>query len=426
MTKQETPNKMDGKTKKTKTTSTTTMMLFVVVLVLFLLVEESAAYPKGSRPSRNANSRARWSSKPPTSVPWRNYDPEAHSRVEVVKPLSLNSTNLRVLALDGGGIRGLLSSRILVAVEKKIQVKTGDPSAKIGDYFDVISGTSVGGIAALALMSGYNASQITEIWYNNADNIFGSAMQQWFGPSIDSAYNPTGLEQVLRHYLGNTTRMTQAFSERSFAIVSFDSAFSGSAVFTRQSTLQNGDFYSWQVGRATSAAPTYFPTAFISSLDGRNFTFIDGGVMANDPALIALSVAAEDYPGVTLNSTVLLSVGTGITDAIVEGYHDWGYEPWFMDGDIIDLIFNGPMYAVEDTVSRLFRQAASSSRYLRVQYSQNQGINGDLLSNCQKADFALDNVEPRNLDLLILCGDQIATAYSSSLDKIVDLLIQKK
>lgn len=400
------------------------LLTVVIVVMMVMMAQVAEAYPKNTK--RNINMRER-RSKPPPSQPWINPHDESEEKRSGVKldplPFNQNQTYLRVLAMDGGGIRGLLSSRILVAVEEKIKEKTNNPNAKLSDYFDVISGTSVGGIAALSLLAGYNASQITEIWYSNANNIFGSSMAQWMGPAIDSAYSPEGLEKVLQHYLGSETLMSKTYSNRSYAIVSFDCGYSGSAVFTRSSVVENGDFFSWQVGRSTSAAPTYFPTAFITSQTGKNFTFIDGGIIANNPSLIALSVAAEDFPRVSISSTVLLSIGTGIIDTLVQGYHDWGYEPWFFDGDLIDLVFNGPMYAVEDTVSRLFNQAGTPSQYLRVQYSQNTGINGLLLPDCQKADFTLDDVDPSNLNLLVSCGDQIAAAYSSSLDQIVSYLV---
>jgi len=344
---------------------------------------------------------------------------------------------LRVIAIDGGGVRGILATQILVALEQKIQKRVG-PWARINDYIDVIGGTSTGGIMALALLDGLNATAVAQMWVESgtlsltrlslatapsprptAPIIFSKSMRNFLGPSVYSAYKPSNLEQRLQNVLG--TKLMSSYSAKSYAIVAFDIGNSQAGIFTRDSVNERGDFLAWKVGRATSAAPTYFPTAFISAENGVNYTYVDGGIMANSPAAIVLNVAEHDFPSYRFEQTVLLSIGCGNEDVLVSGYQDWGYTPWFTQGKIVDLMVYAPQIAVDESMARRFGNANIPDQYARIQYDKRS--TPVKLPACQSANFAMDNIDEKNLYLLQLCGQQVAQANDAVLERFADYFV---
>lgn len=242
---------------------------------------------------------------------------------------------VRALAIDGGGIRGYIAALVLADLEKRAQT----PAAKL---FDLIAGTSTGGIIGIGLAAGMTADELAQFYPNYGRRIFGGAERpEWqkhlIGPGAtfmesmsqsartvgapwggnkkfggNSRHSAVGLEGVLKEVLGERQLSEVAVP---LVVTSFDGATSQPIVFSSRDAQQDHslDLPLWIAARATSATPTYFPPCEFQWA-GRARRFIDGGVWANNPSAVALSEAAAltSARQLTASSVLLVSLGTGM------------------------------------------------------------------------------------------------------------------
>lgn len=227
----------------------------------------------------------------------------------------------RVLSIDGGGIRGIIPASLLVALDDKGAL----PS------FDLVAGTSTGGIIAAGLAAGVKPATIVDLYVNSGAEVFS---KNPIGGVFDCWYYADRLEKKLQTIFG-AKRLSDLHAAPELLIPSYCVALpagvtdengvtqgAASVVFRswKARADKSYDWPLWQVCRATSAAPTYFPPANIE----RNHLCIDGGVFANNPAMCAFAAALSLWPGETVK---LLSLGTGTqVDAIHAG--EWGAMQW--------------------------------------------------------------------------------------------------
>jgi patatin-like phospholipase/acyl hydrolase len=240
-----------------------------------------------------------------------------------------NKTTVRILNLHGGGIRGYMSATVLA----RFCTEAGINPNKLYEAFDIISGTSIGGIQALGYANGTSPSEFKTLIENNATTIFNyGTFVPWvisrstyalavlmgltgypytyMGQTIYSMYESGGLQTVLTSVLGANTLLSNIPGK--VIIPSWDVDESKSVFFsniTGHSPLLIGDTKNAvSVGLCTSAAPTYFQ---IQTLDGHSYS--DGGVFQNNPVGTVLSVARRIYPNAT--RFCILSIGTGVSNA---------------------------------------------------------------------------------------------------------------
>jgi patatin-like phospholipase/acyl hydrolase len=207
--------------------------------------------------------------------------------------------------MDGGGMRGLFEARVLAALEASL----GRPLASA---FDLVAGTSTGGIVALGLtVAGLPAAEIGDLYERHGPRIFRSIpVVTWLRQFVVSRYDRDGLDETLRDELGDarlssaaTRVVVPAFSLAQRDIVWFDSAPRGRP--GARVKVAPGDPLARDVAAATSAAPTYFDPARVGGLDGE---WLDGGVGADDPTPFAMALALHDRRD---EDVVVLSIGTG-------------------------------------------------------------------------------------------------------------------
>jgi patatin-like phospholipase/acyl hydrolase len=205
----------------------------------------------------------------------------------------------QILALDGGGVRGLFSAAILSFVEQ-------DLATKITDHFDLIVGTSTGGIIALGLGLGLEPRDLVEFYARNCPEVFRNPFRyrsglHWFRRK----YSPVPLATALQRMLGE--RLFGESNKR-LVIPAYNLGDDNVYLFRtpHHKTLRR-DFRvpAWRVALATSAAPTFFPAC--SEID--RLRLIDGGVWANNPAMVGL-VEAVGTLGVDIRDIRILSIGT--------------------------------------------------------------------------------------------------------------------
>ncbi|MBW3550692.1 MAG: patatin-like phospholipase family protein [Proteobacteria bacterium] len=219
----------------------------------------------------------------------------------------------RILSLDGGGIRGLVSCLWLAGVEDAL-LKAGKPG--VLKSFDLLAGSSTGAVIACGMGIGLSPTQLAELYRAQRHTIFpGIAERLWsragrvlaHGPSAPK-YDGTGLDRVLRQVFGDT-RLGQL--KMPVLVTGYDT-LSRKPVMFKSFLPRHEDLLVWEVCRASAAAPTYFP-AHGMVIQGQPYSMIDGGVVANNPTACAIAEAMRKDARVgDSHELVVLSVGTGV------------------------------------------------------------------------------------------------------------------
>ena len=227
------------------------------------------------------------------SIPLHDWDPIPWG----------NDLPFRILSIDGGGIKGIFPSAILAYLEQeRLQGRS------IGDYFDLIAGTSTGGILALGLGAGLTASELLHMYLDEGHNVFPSRRKGLTGKAkrlVSAQYDRRPFDKLLAQRLGNKTLRESKYR---LLIPSTEGGNGEVYVFKtphHPGYILDGDEKMSAVAAATSAAPTYF-TPF-----GRGgHTFLDGGIWANNPTMAALVEALSRFT--TQREDIrILSIGCG-------------------------------------------------------------------------------------------------------------------
>lgn len=229
----------------------------------------------------------------------------------------------KILSLDGGGIRGLFASTILAELEAEY--------GRISQFFDLIAGTSTGGIIAIGLGLGIPAERINEIYRTDGKKIFPpiKSLHPWrrVGETFKRAFRPAHNHKVLVKALKREFQNRPlGESEARLLIPAFVGPDPQVAVFKtdhHQDYRRDWKSEAWQVARATSAAPTFFE----AHESGHAF-FLDGGLWANNPVLCAVIEAMTAYD-LSPNQIKVLSIGTGsAAEKLSESRVRAGYIGW--------------------------------------------------------------------------------------------------
>lgn len=233
----------------------------------------------------------------------------------------------KILALDGGGIRGALTLGYLKKIETIIREKENNPGLLLCDYFDLIGGTSTGSIIAAGLSIGKTVDEIAELYMKLGGEIFGEK-KKWFNPLqtwqyLKARYDYQALEDNLKAIFGDITLGSDEIrtglcivAKRADTNSTWPIINHPKGKFFNTQLGKNKNIPLWQAVRASSAAPTYFVPQMIDVGDGQKAAFVDGGVsMANNPALTLLMVATlKGFPfhwKMGADNLMLVSVGTG-------------------------------------------------------------------------------------------------------------------
>ncbi|MEO8233778.1 MAG: patatin-like phospholipase family protein [Flavobacterium sp.] len=342
---------------------------------------------------------------------------------------------IRILSLDGGGIRGIISCVILKFIEEQLQV-LDNPEAKIGDYFDLIAGTSTGGILASIILlpdekgkAKFSVQEALDLYAEKGDTIFDvSFWRKIINPFglFNEKISETNLEKQIKEVFGNIE--IKDFIKPSL-ITSYDIEMRHAKFFTSHDakTSQLENFYARDVCRATSAAPTYFEPAKIKSLYNQEFTLIDGGVYANNPALCAYAEARKipfqdilndenkkNYP--TINDMIIVSVGTG---TVLKAYHFEDFEnagklKWITP--LIDILLSSNVETVDYHLQKMYETLGPTNyqNYHR------------LMPSLKNASPDMDNTTKKNIQELIQAGLTFVEDNKDQLIIIANKLIKNK
>ena len=267
----------------------------------------------------------------------------------------------RILSIDGGGIRGIIPATVLAEVERR----TGRPIAAL---FDLIAGTSTGGIIALALTAPgpggdprLSAADVVGLYLEEGPRIFSRSVLRTVlsvDGLLDERYSDAGLEAALRRYLSDAM-LADAITPVLVTAYALEERRPFFFKSRRAEARPARDYPMRVVARATSAAPTYFEPEAVPSDRGGTVGLVDGGVCVVNPAMSAYAEVRRDGAQISL----VASLGTGQQTRPIPTARArrWGELAWARP--LIDVVFDG----MSDVVDYQLSQLLPAERYFRLQ-----------------------------------------------------------
>lgn len=329
-------------------------------------------------------------------------DEQKANGLERSQSTSSPKKTFKILSIDGGGIKGLYPARILQHIEERYKIK-------IADQFDMICGTSTGGLIALGLSIKKPASEIVSLYQDKGqyifpepNTIFGRISQKAKQLGFGGKYKKEALEKSLRAFFGEV-KLKDASTH--LCIPSFNLTIGMPRVFKNPhgTFYKDADITMVDAALATSAAPSYLPIHQIN-----NALFCDGGMWANNPALCGLLEALDYFVGddKEYDSYSILSLPTisnptgwsGKSSRKNQSLANWGEK-------ILEPSMEGQAYFTDFFTRKIVNYTKAPGKYYRVKQPD--------LSAEHISLIALDNTSESALKLLIEFGDQTAAEVIS-------------
>ena len=249
-----------------------------------------------------------------------------------------NAERFQILSLDGGGIKGIFAAAVLAAIEEDLKIN-------VTDHFDLIAGTSTGGIIAIALGLGLRPRDIVEFYIEEGPKIFPrycgiKSLQHW----IMRKFSAKPLENALKRRF-KEKRFGE--SNKRLVIPSYNLGADDVYIFrTAHDERLRRDYKIpvWKIAKATCAAPTFFPC----TRDIDNLRLIDGGVWANNPTLVAV---AEAIGTLNVSPEELYIFNVGTSDPVnhrENRLNAGGIISWGRNGAAVDVIMRGQSIGVHN------------------------------------------------------------------------------
>ncbi|KAL9289415.1 unnamed protein product [Arabidopsis thaliana] len=345
------------------------------------------------------------------------------------KPPSCGSL-VTILSLDGGGVRGIIAGVILAFLEKELQELDGE-EARLADYFDVIAGTSTGGLVTAMLTvpdetgrPHFAAKDIVPFYLEHCPKIFPQPTgvlallpklpKLLSGPKYSGKY----LRNLLSKLLGET-RLHQTLTN--IVIPTFDIKKLQPTIFSSYQLLVDPslDVKVSDICIGTSAAPTFFPPHYFSNEDSQGnkteFNLVDGAVTANNPTLVAMTAVSKQIvknnpdmgklKPLGFDRFLVISIGTGSTKR-EEKYSakkaaKWGIISWLYDDGstpILDITMESSRDMIHYHSSVVFKALQSEDKYLRI---DDDTLEGDVST--------MDLATKSNLENLQKIGEKMLT-----------------
>ncbi|ERN15967.1 hypothetical protein AMTR_s00175p00049630 [Amborella trichopoda] len=319
-----------------------------------------------------------------------------------------------VLSIDGCGMRGIIPGKALAYLEQAIKNKSGDPDARIADYFDVAAGSSIGGLfTAMLFTRGKNNRPLfraDETWrflVEKGERMFGFGggfLKKLFKGGTASA--TAGIERIAKEMFSEEGRnLTLKDTLKPVLVPCYDLSSSAPFLFSRADALETSsfDFNLWEVCRATMAHPARFEPIMMRSVDGQTRCLaVDGGLAMNNPTAAAITHVLhnkQEFPFVRgVEDLLVLSLGSGQEEGSYEyeRVRKWRLKEWAKP--LLRIVGEGVSDMVDHAVSMAFGQSRSSN-YVRVQ------ANGLNTGNC--AANMDDDPGPSNAKKLIKVADDM-------------------
>ncbi|XP_059308297.1 patatin-like protein 6 [Lycium ferocissimum] len=353
---------------------------------------------------------------PPSVEHHNNNNKDTSSPVQAIKN---QRGKICILSLDGGGMRSILSGKSLAYLEQALKVKSGNPDARIADYFDVAAGSGFGGIFTAMLFSLndqnrplFHAGDTWKLLTEQSKKFYpnptkGRLFKRIFRSNTGSV--TTGLDKSMKEAFEDkkTGRaLTLKDTLKPVLIPCYDLSSTAPFLFSRADALETDsfDFRLWEVCRATSAEPGVFEPVCMKSVDGKTkCVAVDGGLTMGNPTAAAITHVLhnkQEFPFVRgVEDILVLSLGTG---QLLEGSFEyeqvknWKAKDWARP--MARISGDGSADMVDHSVAMAFGQYRSSN-YVRVQ------AYGSSFGRCGVNVDA--NPSPSNVKTLVRIADEM-------------------
>lgn len=338
----------------------------------------------------------------------------------------------RILCVDGGGIRGLISALLIAEIERILQERDGD-DARIADYFHLFSGTSTGGLIALALTrpNAPPAAKLAGFYTDDGPKIFDRSLMHDLGSgwgTLAPKYDSGPLRDAVHRRLGDGDL---AEATRDLVVTAYDMTERAPYFFRRWKAREGSGEWNFPIVDAalsTAAAPTYFPCHEPEKLKGH--ALVDGGVFAANPTIAAIAEAlgrSSDPPaGLALQDLFVVSIGTGEFEV---GFppsevRAWGDLGWIAGGGddppILSAMLGGSSDGTDYWAHMLLNHergkglpepdaVGHGDRYYRFQAQLAKGIQ-------------MDDAGPKTLKLLTEVAEQLIADRQADITAVVSHL----
>lgn len=339
---------------------------------------------------------------------------------------------VRILSIEGGGIRGILSASFLSDLEQKLKEKSNDFNSCISDYFDLIVGTSTGGIlSCLFLLDDgykrpkYKAEEIVSLYRNLGKQVFERSLYDIVTKVdgiVDEKYDASNLENAIKEIFGDS-KMSHLLKPA--MVTSYD--IKGRKAFffrTEKCNEDQKDHLIVDALRSTASAPSYFEPLEYSNQEDL-MVLIDGGVFSSNPSMTAYAEArgmrfseiekiACDIDLPEADDMMLLSVGTGVDNKeyTFESSKSWGQAQWAVP--LIRILLSANAETTNHYLKQIFNTTNDPQSYLRVNI------------NLPSEKCTIDDTDDDYLDFLISQGKQMFSNYENQLDHFVDKLLSSR
>ncbi len=321
---------------------------------------------------------------------------------------------VKILSLDGGGIRGIIPATVMVHIEERLKYFSNNPDARIADYFDMIVGTSTGAILGCYYLvpdPKFTAQRALNLYVNKGYEIFNQSkkngllgVRQLFDAT---KFNPKNIERIFKEELGDL-KLNDLI--KPCIVTTYDMISGSSVFFSSRDNQSENDFYLRDVLRSTSAAPTYFPPAVIKNLAEKNeklatMVNLDGGVFANNPALCAYAEVRSKNSklfesDIKSDKMMMLSIGTGAIPSTYEATKkpgDWGVVKWAKSAP--DIMMDGALDTVNYQIKKIFGvddDKNYSDNFVRVDFPtklRKKDNQGNYPYSSDMSDASPENIE---------------------------------
>ena len=317
-----------------------------------------------------------------------------------------------ILAIDGGGIRGLIPAKVLAELERELKVQ--NPEKPFYEYFDLICGTSTGAILSIAVALGIPSNALVRFYKEHAQAIFPKwylkVMPRKSRAILTSIYTNKVLRQKLKEIYSdaNGGKVPLLMDLKTKVCIPTFNGNDGqiNVLKTKHCDDYHRDYRlpAHEVALSSASAPVYFPPHTFSFSneygDGVNVNMIDGGVFANNPSLIGIFEATEklnyDFPDIRL-----LSLGTGKGKHIIK--RSWKPKDiwyWFVTKPrLLDITLDSQAQITEQYIvflKRMLDKKQNGFNYLRIQHD----LGGDTID--------LNASNKKDLQRLESIGDELA------------------
>ena len=341
---------------------------------------------------------------------------------------SSTGKRIQVLSLNGGGVRGLFTISVLAELEHIIEAKSQNKDVRIGNYFDLITGTSIGGILALALAQGKSARELKQIFFDRGSHIFPK--YKFFDREIKFCkrlFRPLYDSEPLRETIAQMISEDLTFNDLNRRVmIPTVNLSTGRPQFFKTphnpNFTRDGRYKLIDAAMATSAAPTYFSPHYWKDFGAY---FADGGLVANNPSFVGLHEVfgdmQSDFPNATHSNIHILNVGTMgeeyvISPDLLQRKKKRGYMGLWGTGE---KLVHSTM-----TSNQLLHQYMLI-RELSAKGAENNFVNLDSrVPNEAANEITLDNSAKSALDNLASRGQQLVTEQYAKNDLLKKFFLE--